>query len=1100
MAFISDGTNLVSTDTNGLADVFTAPNPLIEPGLNREIQVGDAIGGLNLGLIPNRGEISGRLFEDIVENSVIDEGEPLLAERTVFLDANGNRSLDAGEVFVTTGEDGAYRFSDLPAMRDHVIDVVVPQGFEQVAPAETGSGSRVFLPAGGSVEDADFGFRRIAGTGQSTNSSVSGRIFDDRNGNGQYDEGTDSPVANAVVYLDEQNFGVRDANEPAVETDADGRYQIGQLGPSIVSVSTILRGDLVHRTPLGSEFELDIVPLFDDIRPFGNPQSIAAADFNDDSLPDVAVALSEANQISIRINEGDGGFVSDEIDIDLGTNGGGPMSLVVGQFNGAETPLDVAVANNFAANVMVLLDFDGADFESRQTIAVGDEPLDLALAQITGDADHLDFVVVNRADSTIQALLNDGQGSFSAAQPVNTGGRNPISIVTGPLIGDEAIDVAIVHAAPSSPDSPFGDVRVFAGDGTGGFSLMPEQYLVGATPTDLVAADFDGDETGRLDLAVSNFGSNSISILTGNDNDTFTVQPQTLGTASGAFDIAAGDIDNDGDVDIVASNLADRNVSVFRNTTDSAVSTNFQPLEGVGLGQFGIVQRMPLVLVDLDGNESGSAEGTLDIVAIPRNTDTLHVLSNTLINGSHRVELTGVNEVSGLDFVVQPAGIPPTLDFIGPQGPIDEDTERQSVALTGIGKGREDGPPLRFNSTTTNPGLIADLLVEHTDGDSSGTLNFSLVANANGTATIEVTVTDAGADGAFDTSDDIGIVRSFDVDVTPLNDPPTFVISDDTVITGQNSGVNSIPGFVTGIGVGGGVDESGQSLSAFALTTDEELFAEAPAIDAAGTLTFSPAVDALGTALVRVRLTDDGGTANQGVDTTMATFAITVSAITSDTIRLTGAGETLSLGDSSLSLEGIRVIDITGSGDNTLLLDADRVSRSFADGTVDVISNAGDTIVFDTGWEFDQAFDNGTQVVRRFMNGNAILNLIGPNDYANPMSEFDVNASGDVTSSDALVVINELGRRLFSTADSSPTGALRDTANIDLSQFQFFDVSADDHVTGLDALRVINQLARQANESELIALWDSSDDDLVLETDRMAAASVDAVFRGFFDE
>ena len=138
----------------------------------------------------------------------------------------------------------------------------------------------IFLPAGGSISGRDFGFRQVSGTGQSSNSSVSGRIVDD--------QGT--PVEGVVVYLDSENLGVRDPNEPATTTDAAGNYSILNLGSSIVSVSTLLPDDVVHVSPLGSDFETQTAPLFAQQQPFSGTQAIVADDFNDDGFADVIVA------------------------------------------------------------------------------------------------------------------------------------------------------------------------------------------------------------------------------------------------------------------------------------------------------------------------------------------------------------------------------------------------------------------------------------------------------------------------------------------------------------------------------------------------------------------------------------------------------------------------------------------------------------------------------------------------------------------------------------------------------------------------------------------------------------------------------------------
>jgi len=75
----------------------------------------------------------------------------------------------------------------------------------------------------------------------------------------------------------------------------------------------------------------------------------------------------------------------------------------------------------------------------------------------------------------------------------------------------------------------------------------------------------------------------------------------------------------------------------------------------------------------------------------------------------------------------------------------------------------------------------------------------------------------------------------------------------------------------------GVLDEGGQSLT-FQVTSDRpELFAVQPAISPEGVLTFTPAPGASGTAVQTVTLSDDGGTANGGVDSSEpVTFSITI--------------------------------------------------------------------------------------------------------------------------------------------------------------------------------------------------------------------------------
>ncbi len=963
VTFLSRATNLVPGDDSGREDVFLTINPLAPRGVTRDLRAGEIYTELNIGLVPDPGTISGKVFEDIVSNGIFDENEPALENSiTVFLDINSNGILDEEEPSVATDADGNYEFLDIDAFRSYEVAVQVPIGFEQVTPGVSdGFVWDVFLPAGGTIRDRDFGFRRVASTGQSSQSAVSGRLYDDRNGNGVFDDGVDVPLVNREVYLDATNFGIRDSNEPRVLTDSEGRYSIDGLSSRTVAVSTTLDETLVHVSPLGSDFSLEKFSLFDTVTPFANPQAIAAGDFNADGFEDVAVALGEGNLLSIRLNDGAGGFLPDEIDIDLGEGGTGPTSLVVGQFD-ADSRLDVALTANFSSNVIVLLNFDSVSktFASRATVPVGQEPIDLVAGQFGGDA-AIDLVVVNKGngavsgDETLQVLTNNGSGVFTAGPAIPTGGNGSVSIVAGDFAGDASLDVAVIHAGPLTTASPFGGVTVLAGNGAGGLTLEPSYYEVGALPIDSVSADFDGD--GRADLAVANFSSNSISVLLGQTGGTFRVQTAILGTASGAFDIAVADIDNDGDVDVIASNLEDRNISIFRNIgIDVATGdVRFEPLENIGLGQFALAQRMPLVVANFDNDSSGpGGSGTIDIVTIPQQTDTLHVLTNRLVNGTRRVELTGTNRVSGLDFIIQPAVLRPSLDPISDPRLIVENAPSQTITLTGIAKGRPGGPPLQVMATSSDSSLIPNPTVDHLPGASTATLVYTPNMNASGDTTITVTIRDAGADQIFGTADDAEIRQS---------------------------------------------------------------------------------------------------------------FVVGVLATVSQSIILEGSGNTFFLSQPNSQLDGIQLIDIRGSGDNTLMLDADRIRTAFTGGEILVISDSGDEVVFDDGWDFEEAFLRGGQLVRRFVHSGAVLNLTGPDDFTNPTSVFDVNASGSVTSVDALQVINELSRRLFSDSSTSPAGAIRDIDSVDLTKFRFYDVSRDSRVTALDALQVINQLARQSVSS-----------------------------------
>ncbi len=79
--------------------------------------------------------------------------------------------------------------------------------------------------------------------------------------------------------------------------------------------------------------------------------------------------------------------------------------------------------------------------------------------------------------------------------------------------------------------------------------------------------------------------------------------------------------------------------------------------------------------------------------------------------------------------------------------------------------------------------------------------------------------------------------------------------------------------------------------------------------------------------------------------------------------------------------------------------------------------------------------------------------------WVNRVDVYDVDAKGGATALDALIIINELGRRSVSDPE---TGILTPLPPDGFAP-PYYDVNEDRKATALDALRVINQLARLAN-------------------------------------
>ena len=222
---------------------------------------------------------------------------------------------------------------------------------------------------------------------------------------------------------------------------------------------------------------------------------------------------------------------------------------------------------------------------------------------------------------------------------------------------------------------------------------------------------------------------------------------------------------------------------------------------------------------------------------------------------------------------------------------VNEDAAPVTVSAwaTAISKGdaNESAQVLTFTVTNNNNSLFS---VQPAINAATGDLTYSLAANANGTATVSIVLSDNG--GTANGGDDTYATQTFTITVNPVNDEPTFTAGLDQVIN-EDAGAQSIAGWATALNKGA-ANESTQTLT-FALTNDNNsLFSVQPSINATtGTLTYTPAANASGVATVTVTLSDDGGTANGGDDSSTQTFTITINSVNDEPSFTKGADQTV---------------------------------------------------------------------------------------------------------------------------------------------------------------------------------------------------------------
>ena len=140
-------------------------------------------------------------------------------------------------------------------------------------------------------------------------------------------------------------------------------------------------------------------------------------------------------------------------------------------------------------------------------------------------------------------------------------GRGPKSIVVIDLNNDNHSDLVISH-------SNLHDVGVLLGNGYGTFA---EQILSSSgnmsMPGSIVVRDFSRD--GRMDVAMTDSGMNSITVLFGNNDGTFQAPMMySIGRLSSPASIVAADFNSDGYLDLAVIDYFPNNIVVFLGNDD----------------------------------------------------------------------------------------------------------------------------------------------------------------------------------------------------------------------------------------------------------------------------------------------------------------------------------------------------------------------------------------------------------------------------------------------------------------------------------------------------------------------------------------------------
>jgi uncharacterized protein YkwD len=181
-------------------------------------------------------------------------------------------------------------------------------------------------------------------------------------------------------------------------------------------------------------------------------RSVAIADFNRDGKNDL-VAASFNGMVKILFNNGRGRFPT-HTNISLGS---GPYAVIAKDLN-KDKKTDLAVALYNGNKIAIILGNGGKTFKTPTAVASGVNPWALSSADINSDGNN-DLLVTNFTGSTLSILYGKGNGLFKPRTSFSVG-SGPSSIVLADVDRNKKIDVAVANHYDSTISLLFGENAV----------------------------------------------------------------------------------------------------------------------------------------------------------------------------------------------------------------------------------------------------------------------------------------------------------------------------------------------------------------------------------------------------------------------------------------------------------------------------------------------------------------------------------------------------------------------------------------------------------------------------------------------------------------
>jgi len=397
-----------------------------------------------------------------------------------------------------------------------------------------------------------------------------------------------------------------------------------------------------------------------------NPRNLAAVDLDGDGRADVVLA-HDTNFVSVFRNTGAPGEIttnslSERTDLAAGYR---PIGVAVGDLDGDGKP-DLVVPDWAIGNVTVFRNtsspglINAGSFASGVRLTTGPGPWNCAIGDLDGDG-LTDLVVANGSASSVSVFRNQRTAgpltaaSFSARIDFGVG-LNPFGVAIADINGDGKPEIIVGNYAGES-------VSVLQNNSTPGridaqsFGAKVD-YTVGNGPYKIAVGDLDGD--GNMDLVTANYADGTCSVLRNNgsspviDTESFASRVD-FPCGSGSIDVAIADLDGDGAPDLLVANAGASTVSILQNLTSTTGITNSSFGAKIdlttGTTPYGITT------ADFDG------DGRLDVAVAEFGTSVLSIFRNLTPAGPPVITAVTAGRVvvpgDTVSFNVQAIGLAP---------------------------------------------------------------------------------------------------------------------------------------------------------------------------------------------------------------------------------------------------------------------------------------------------------------------------------------------------------------------------------------------------------------------------------------------------------